>query len=73
MSWLQDTKCDIQGSCGVAALTHGFARGKVHPGPIATAMMAHYWFDALCRYDGIETPAWSRDEMERAMTDGKPK
>src|SRR5262249_40584111 len=34
-------------------------------------VMAHYWFEALCKYDGREVPAWSKEEMERAIKEDK--
>ena len=45
----------------------GFAKDKLHPGDGAIAVMAHLWFETLCRHDGIETPTWSRLDMERAV------
>lgn len=44
-----------------------FARDKLHPNSIGAEVMAHYWFEALCKHDGAKVPAWSREEMEKAI------
>lgn len=49
----------------------GFARDRVHPGPGAIAVMAHLWFEALCKHDGIDVPPWSKQEMDKALAAAK--
>jgi len=44
-----------------------FDRDRVHPNYIGAEMMAHYWFASLLEHDGLEVPAWSRQEMEDAI------
>ena len=44
-----------------------FDRDRVHPNYIGAEMMAHYWFATLLEHDGLEVPAWSRQEMEDAI------
>lgn len=48
-----------------------FAQDKVHPNSIGAEIMAHYWFETLLHYDGLEAPRWSREEMEAAVA-GEP-
>jgi len=49
----------------------GFARDRLHPGKGAIAVMAHLWFQTLCRHDGLEVPRWSKQEMEKALEAAK--
>jgi len=49
----------------------GFAEDRVHPGDAANAVLAHYWFETLCQFDGIEVPDWSREEMQRAIDEAR--
>jgi hypothetical protein len=51
----------------------GFARDGVHPAGCGVEVMAHYWFEALCKYDGREVSAWSKEEMEKAIKEDKAK
>ena len=44
-----------------------FDRDRRHPNYIGAEIMAHYWFEALLKHDGMEVPAWSRLEMEEAI------
>jgi hypothetical protein len=44
-----------------------FDRDKLHPNFIGAEIMAHYWFDALLKREGLETPAWSEQEMNDAI------
>lgn len=44
-----------------------FDRDSVHPNYIGAEMMAHYWFASLLEHEGLEVPAWSREEMEDAI------
>ena len=48
-----------------------FADDKVHPNSIGAEVMAQLWFETLLKHDGLEVPAWSRQEMESAMQ-GEP-
>jgi hypothetical protein len=49
----------------------GFAPDGMHPSGCGVEVMAQYWFEALCKYDGRETPAWSKEEMEKAIKEDK--
>ncbi len=44
-----------------------FDRDKRHPNYIGAEIMAHYWFAALLKHDGLQVPEWSRQEMEVAI------
>ena len=44
-----------------------FDRDRLHPNYIGAEIMAHYWFDALLKREGLETPAWSEQEMKQAI------
>ena len=44
-----------------------FDTDRLHPNFIGAEMMAHYWFEALLKREGLEVPAWSRQEMEDAI------
>ena len=44
-----------------------FDRDKRHPNFIGAEIMAHYWFAALLKHDGLQVPEWSRQEMEVAI------
>ncbi len=44
-----------------------FADDKVHPNSIGAEVMAQLWFERLLEHDGLEVPAWSRQEMNRAI------
>ena len=44
-----------------------FDRDKLHPNFIGAEIMAHYWFDALLKREGLETPGWSEQEMKDAI------
>lgn len=39
-----------------------FARDRVHPNAVGSALMAQKWFETLLEYDGLEIPAWSKEE-----------
>jgi len=47
-----------------------FARDKVHPNQMGAEVMAQCWFETLLAYDGLAVPAWSREEMKKAIEDG---
>lgn len=47
-----------------------FADDKVHPNSIGAEVMAQLWFERLLEHDGLEVPAWSRQEMNRAIQSG---
>jgi hypothetical protein len=47
-----------------------FAGDKVHPNSIGAEVMAHYWFEALLKYDGVKAPEWSAKEMNEAIAKG---
>ncbi len=44
-----------------------FARDKVHPNQMGAEVMAQHWFETVLAYDGLKAPAWSRDEMQKAV------
>lgn len=44
-----------------------FDRDRLHPNFIGAEIMAHYWFDALLKREGLETPPWSEQEMNDAI------
>jgi len=44
-----------------------FDTDGVHPNYIGAEIMAHHWFEALLAREGLETPGWSREEMENAI------
>jgi len=44
-----------------------FDRDRLHPNFIGAEIMAHCWFDALLKREGLETPAWSEQEMKDAI------
>jgi len=44
-----------------------FAKDKRHPNFIGAEIMAHYWFESLLKRDGLKVPAWSLQEMEKAV------
>lgn len=44
-----------------------FDTDKVHPNFIGAEIMAHHWFEALLKREGLEAPDWSREEMEDAI------
>ena len=46
---------------------HAFDRDRVHPNFVGAEVMAHYWFASLLNHDGLQVPAWSREEMENAI------
>ena len=46
---------------------NAFARDKVHPNAIGAEIMAQKWFEALLAHDGLEAPAWSKQEMTDAI------
>jgi len=50
-----------------------FARDLVHPNSIGAEVMAQKWFEALLKYDGLEVPAWSKEEMRMAIQSQTPK
>ena len=47
--------------------TLAFDRDKLHPNFIGAEIMAHHWFVALLKREGLETPAWSEEEMKAAI------
>ena len=46
-----------------------FAKDLKHPNAIGAELMAQKWFETLLKYDGIELPAWSRQQLRRAIQD----
>lgn len=44
-----------------------FARDKVHPNQMGAEVMAQCWFETVLAYNGLAVPAWSRDEMQKAI------
>jgi hypothetical protein len=44
-----------------------FDGDKLHPNFIGAEIMAHHWFDALLKREGLETPQWSEQEMNDAI------
>ncbi len=44
-----------------------FDTDKLHPNFIGAEIMAHFWFDALLKREGLQTPTWSLEEMEAAI------
>ncbi|MFQ5808883.1 MAG: SGNH/GDSL hydrolase family protein, partial [Armatimonadota bacterium] len=49
-----------------------FAGDLLHPNSVGKAVMAHHWLATLCKYDGVDVPDWSREEMEQAIEQGVP-
>ena len=45
-----------------------FAEDRQHPNIKGAEIMAHHWFEALFRRENLDAPAWSREEMEAALT-----
>ncbi len=39
-----------------------FAKDLVHPNAVGSELMAQKWFETLLKYDGLEVPAWSKEE-----------
>ncbi|MDP6636266.1 MAG: prolyl oligopeptidase family serine peptidase [Phycisphaerae bacterium] len=50
----------------------GFARDTVHPGEAANEIMAQLWFETLLKHDGLKVPAWSTEEMKKAIDASRP-
>jgi len=48
-----------------------FAGDKLHPNSIGVEIMAQLWFETLLEHDGLDVPAWSREEMQNAIA-GEP-
>jgi len=44
-----------------------FAEDRKHPNRIGAELMAQKWFEALLEYDGLQVPAWSRNQLKRAL------
>jgi acetyl esterase/lipase len=44
-----------------------FARDRRHPNRIGAELMAQKWFEALLKYDGLQVPAWSRNQLKRTL------
>lgn len=47
-----------------------FARDGVHPNSVGAEVMAQMWFRTLLKREGLDVPAWSREEMEGAIRRG---
>ncbi len=52
-----------------ALYPQAFARDGVHPNALGAEVMAQHWFEALLARDGLDVPAWSRQEMNDALKD----
>ena len=50
----------------------GFARDTVHPGDAANEIMSQLWFETLLKHDGLGIPAWSKEEMQKAIDASRP-
>jgi len=46
-----------------------FAEDLKHPNAIGAELMAQKWFETLLKYDGLEIPAWSKDQTAPATQD----
>jgi hypothetical protein len=44
-----------------------FAGDKVHPNTFGAEIIAQYWFETILKKDGLEVPAWSKQEMTNAQ------
>jgi acetyl esterase/lipase len=44
-----------------------FAADRRHPNAIGAEVMAQHWFETLLQYDGLQIPAWSRQQLRRAI------
>ena len=49
-----------------------FARDLRHPNFIGAEVMAQKWFEVLLKYDGLQVPAWSKEEMRVATKSEAP-
>jgi hypothetical protein len=47
-----------------------FAGDKVHPNSVGAELMAHLWFEALLKREGLRVPAWSKEEYKAAQKAG---
>ncbi len=46
-----------------------FDTDKRHPNFIGAEIMAHHWFKSMLEREGLDVPAWSREEMANAIND----
>ena len=44
-----------------------FAADKRHPNAIGAEVMAQSWFETLLQYEGLQIPAWSRQQLRQAI------
>ncbi|MFQ6036700.1 MAG: alpha/beta hydrolase fold domain-containing protein [Sedimentisphaerales bacterium] len=44
-----------------------FAKDLKHPNAIGDELMAQKWFETLLKYDGLKVPAWSKQQLKRAI------
>jgi len=49
-----------------------FARDLKHPSVIGAEVMAQHWFETLLKYDGLQVPAWTKEEMKMAIHSEAP-
>ena len=49
-----------------------FAKDRKHPNRLGAEVMAQRWFETLLKYDGLEIPAWSKQQLRRALGGGRP-
>ena len=49
-----------------------FANDLRHPNAIGAEVMAQNWFETLLEYDGLEIPAWSKQQLRRAIQPRRP-
>ena len=47
-----------------------FAKDLMHPNAIGSELMAQKWFETLLKYDGLEIPAWSKENNTTAAQPG---
>ncbi len=50
-----------------------FAKDLKHPNAIGAKLMAQKWFETLLKYDGLEVPAWSKDQQAGTTQAESPK
>ena len=44
-----------------------FAADLMHPNTMGAEVMAQLWFETVLEREGLDTPAWSREEMQMAV------
>jgi len=49
-----------------------FAKDHKHPNSIGAEVMAQKWFETLLKYDGLNIPAWSRQQLRRVVSGRAP-